>query len=402
MKQRRVHLERRAVPPGYEPAYPAELSPEQYRTLILASTQLRARRLALAAGALACCSASAQESAPASREEQVLALVRELHAGGLVSWYTNTSFRREGAAVVPDIPISFGNSHNGVFDAGRARELGRRLFEIYGLSPSADVRFDIGDGAVLDAFDAARNIGFELSGRKPSSNRMFATPEAEPPDEALDEAERLELAHQGIRVLAADLARYPLMDGDQFTPMLAWLAGLAAFLNELTDGPELDLSALLFARAQRFPLPDGAGLALPLGVSARAGRGHLGFLVERPATLRLEFGGDGAPPPLAGRKLRHVQATAEPLDRPLSTAGAPTVLHLVEIYDALGHERARGESPLRLRLLQADLEVESEDATLFAPSAFDAARPFALELRLAPGSHQFWNDYLLVGVPAER
>ena len=88
------------------------------------------------------------------------------------------------------------------------------------------------------------------------------------------------------------------------------------------------------------------------------------------------------------------------LEEALAGAGAPTVLQLVDVHDPLGHQLPKGAPPLRLRLLQGELELAAEDMVLFAPSAFDAARPFALELSLAPGSHLFWSDHLLVGVPA--
>ena len=127
----------------YRPRFPAELTPEEYAELIAPESGTRMLAAAAAASLALGVTLPAQEGP--ERERQFLALLESLEPDRSLAWYAATTFVRtenafESPIVLPRIPISFGNSHNGVFDAERARKLAREVFEIYGLHPAPDYK----------------------------------------------------------------------------------------------------------------------------------------------------------------------------------------------------------------------------------------------------------------------
>ncbi len=409
MKRTKIRLALHAAPRDYEPGYPARLAPDRYRALIAPQTQLRLHAAVVAAGLAIGAPQGADDEGKAAieLERQVLDLVRTIHAEGAY-WYDKSQFPRrddEQSGYGVSIPISFGNSHMGIFDAGRARKLAHRVFGMYGIELAVDYAIaDVECQAMLDGYDAKRKVGFELRGWVKARQDMFDSAQDEPPEAGLDEAELRALQSRGVRLHVADANDYPLMDGDQFTPQLAHLASVVDFLNTVTDGPDLDLSALLFQRGMEFSLRSPAS-ALPDGSKyVHNESGWAEASLAKPTTLRFEFAAPGGPRPRTRSHLRY-RNQQEPtvLESPLSTLGAPTVIAVDRHWSG---ERGSEETPSVLRVVQkrADLSeeirVETTTSAVFLPSAFDAAQPFSVELDLGAGQYRI-ASHALVGAPRE-
>lgn len=384
----------------YEPGYPAGLTAEQFAALLASDRQRRLLTAAAAAGLTIGTLAAQDGTDAADRERKVLEVLTRAVTGdstGSSFWYPRTTFERTknecgSTVVVPRIPIMFGNSRNGVFDAERARQLARGMFEAYGLRPAADV--DIGDGdtgAELDGFDRHRRVGFELNGRPDGEPGMAGGVAAEAPSDELSKDEHAKLAADGIEIHLVDLANYPLMDGDQVTPTVAYLAGIVAFLNEVTDGPDIDLDAVLLRRSQRFPM---SPIDAPAGVEVRHDERQVTLTVEKAISV-----------PIAIDPAKSVQVAAEgsrrfdrwdDAERPLPTVGRPTVIRLA-------HRPGSAGTPApRVRIVQAatKLDVVITAPVGFLPSGFDATRPFMLILQLEPGVHVI-DTHVQVGVAGD-
>jgi hypothetical protein len=389
---KRPRIER--VPPGYAPRYPTQLTGEEYRELIAADASGRAVAAAVAAGLLCPGTAVAQGG---DREAAFVDLLNKGlgQTAAHSNWFEQTTFSRERNAydspvVVPRIPIAFGNSHNGVFDAGRAKQLALQLFAVYGLKAVADqVVREEGVEAKLDGYDRERKVGFKLRGAMPEPNQMFAAAKAEPAATDLDVDEHKLLAARGTRVHVADLAQYPLMDGDQFTPTIAWLAGIVDFLNAVTDGPDLSLEAILLDRRQHFPLPK---LELPPEVKGESSEQGSTLEAQGRALVVLRID------PQKGAQVRKAPGKARAADewqaveRPLPTAGRLSMLRIACIAQSEGARAG-------MRIDQAGspvLQVDAAGPTAFLPAGFDATRPFTITLQLEKG--RYWiGPNVLVG-----
>lgn len=367
-----------------------------------------ARAIFLALSVFLGLGAKAQDAPAFGREERIVDLLRRAarpEGWETGHWYARSTFERLAGgpdhAIVARIPIRCGNSRMGVFDASRARQLAREVFVIYGLAPRVDEELSSAHGrAVLDGYDVERRVGFELRGIGARTRDPLATAEIEAPELALDDSELRALEAQGARIHVADVENYPLMDGDQLTPTLAYLAGIVAFLDEVTDGEDVNLSAILLQGAQRFPLHVVAS-ELPPGVTATRNGSLTELVVRERATLHFELGGEHGAQPLHGREMRTHHDPAVPLARPLPTRGAPSVLLLNGSHGIGPFALEEGESQVTMRLLQttAGIDVHAPGTILFASSAFDATSPFVVELELAPGTHALRNPHVIVGVP---
>ncbi len=420
MKRRKVRLTVDPIPASYRPAYPSRLEPAELQRLIAPRLRARLHRAALSAtlafGGSACLAREAPAigqskplAAPEDLEARVLAIIRELRGEqGWAAWYDGSSFAPQPAgeegelpfpAVVARTQIFFGNSSSGVFDMARARRAAADLFAAYGLAPAKDVRLR-GEGyeATIDGLDASRGLGYELRGGVPGEELrdVFGGPplKAETEDAYLDFGEARALRAAGQRIHVADYQAH--YDGDQFTPILAYLAGLVDFLNAHTEGPDLDLSAILWQRKQRLYVPmDAEGLDPNEHYPWWESR-----TISEPETLVLRFNGADRGPiarlvGVSGREERWALK-----DEPLSTAGAPTA---VSHYIHPEYAPEPPAPPLR-RLVQpreggGEIRVETRAQHMFLPSTFDAARPFRIELELQPGRWQI-GSYLLVGAPS--
>jgi hypothetical protein len=56
---------------------------------------------------------------------------------------------------------------------------------------------------------------------------------------------------KGWRLHVADIGDFPCLDSDQFTPTLAFLVGVVEFLNEVTEGEDVDWTHRAELRARR-------------------------------------------------------------------------------------------------------------------------------------------------------
>ncbi len=382
---RKPRIEKRQVPSDYAPRYPRDLSADEYRQFLERDTKGRLLRTAAAAGVLSGGLVAQDKDAP-SREEQVLAVLRAIGGHERSSWFERTDFAMtknayDSPVVVPRVPISFGNSHNGVFDAGRARHLARQMFRAYGLEtkPGFALRAD-GVEARLDGFDPKAKVGFKLRGKMPADNKMFAMPGPESATTDLSEVEAKILRQSGHEIHVADLSHYAVMDGDQFTGTVAYLAGIVAFLNGATDGPDISLDAVLMRGRQRIATP--AKIELPKGVRARDFHGAIHLEVDRDVTIPIHFE-RGLAVEIGARGERGVTHWRKS-ERRAPTAGTPSMVEfLVGIRDGTMRK-------MRRRLVQKGeppVHVETNASRIFTPSWFDASKPFTILVELSPGPY---------------
>jgi len=421
MKLRKIKLDHVAVPSVYAPGYPRTLSAEEFEALIAPRNRARARGIVNAACATLALSASnaawAQRTVVATgtdqleREERVVKLLQryaEVQPGD--SWFWNSTMTRApeseeiaGPVYLPRIPISFGNSMSGLFDAGAARKLAGEIFRAYGVELETGVALDEPSvHARLDGADRSRKIGFKLRGAG-SNEQMFAQAIPEPANTDLEAAERAALAKAGWKLHVVGMDQYELMDGDQLTPTLAYLAGVIEFLNSVTDGPDLDLRSVLMGELLHFPVPKLE--ALGLGNSARklesGPYSSVTFLLERSQTITLRFNAPGAPAPTVearGSRRFAAESPATEEEKLPSTTGrisaiqTPFSMHRLQVDQATGKPLPTPE-PMRVKLTQAraagaePLAIDARSDLVFVPSSFDAARPFEVEVTLAPGTY---------------
>ncbi len=376
------------VPVGYDPRYPAELDRVSYERLIAPDQQRRIAAAAAAAAALALAGTTAAqgEGKPArNRAEAVLAILNTV-AAQQSTWLDNARFVRQkdqqgNTVIVPHIPISFGNSHNGVFDAGRARKLARELFVAYGLKPEVGWKATAeGVEATLDVYDAALQVGTKLRGNTPKDQGMLGTAETEAPATGLDDEEHGKLIKRGLRVHCADLDAYPLMDGDQVTPTLAYLAGIVAFLDEVTQGPPIGIEGVLVNERLQLSMPKPTSkdaLSIDGRVLTAARQTELVFDVD-PAAGYEQF---VAGPHPRGGEWRKVAKAPRAGNLVLLKFG-PGALTVVQ----------DGEPPLK---------VVARAGQAFLPARFDPGRAFQLRVTVEKGQYYLPSALLLLGAKVD-
>src|SRR5262249_3449251 len=131
------------------------------------------------------------------------------------------------------------------FDTGRARRYALELFACYGVPLQANARL-ASPAVMLDGFNAQYALGFVL--REPV---MQGGSDADS-SHSLDEQHASELAAAGFFVQLSD--PQIIQEGNDFVPVLAYLATLVGFLSAHTDGPDVDLSPSLWRVQQRFEM----------------------------------------------------------------------------------------------------------------------------------------------------
>ncbi len=381
------------IPADYDPRYPRTLDPAEYEERIAPDQRQRLLAAAAAAASLACTPSGAPQTI-GKEADRVETVLRVLTSGGVGDshWFSGAAFQRRkdrqgNPTVLPFIPIMFGNSMSGLFDANRARALTRELFLAYGLAPFVDHRLEEGEvQATIDLYDPKRRVGVELRGSMPKQNGMFASPSAEPPAAALDDAEHARLAAGGSRVQCVDLASFEVMDGDGATATLAYLAGIVEFLNEVAGGPAIDLTAILSGEKGRITLPEPR---LDPGVRLAEARAPWGSTYEADAASAITYSIDPAPgyerttPQAHGYELGW--SAAEP-GRPGSS---PLLLQIHASPAAALTVEQDGARPLR---------VEAAGSLAFLPAHFDPSRPFRVTLRLEPGKSRVVPHLVLYGL----
>ena len=259
-----------------------------------------------------------------------------LQQGGSRVWFAASTYGSKAdpgggkhRVFVPQIPISFGNSYSGVFDAGEARLQARKLFEAYGVTLAADAVVAPAEGkATLDGLDRERKIGFKIRGGPLARGGFVGAMEAqkEPPETGLSDDELGALAKDGFRIHVADLNDYPVMDRDSSPSRFAYLASVIDFLNGVTDGPDVDVTAIMVGWQERIAIPE-QDVGAPEGAVKQTSEGKRFVTVPRNGKIVLEVthrqvaGSPAIREGGRGSKWRIVE-------KPLSTAGSPTLLDL--------------------------------------------------------------------------
>jgi hypothetical protein len=342
--------------------------------------------------------AESSEVDAASREAEVLQVLHRAGSGSS-GWLKNATFEREVdrhgvPSVLPLIPVAFGNSYNGVFDVGRARQLAAELFTVYGLHPHAEPTIqERGVSARLDLWDPAARVGCKLRGRVYESSEDPAVPHRvsrfgivdEDPGRALDDAEQDRLAAAGCRIQVVDLESFPRMDGDQVTSTLAYLAGIVDFLNWATDGPDLDLSAVMEWHDHRVVLPIQEGTQSGCTIT----RQHVSYRIVAPQQAEISFVVDrNAAERSDETRLTRWHSPWKPATLPFQTAN-PVLLQVPGEFTGSMTVTSGGE-PRQI--------LETAGSLVFFPTGFDLRTPFTVSLRFEPGTHYLDGFVLLRGV----
>jgi len=273
----------------YLPGYPRSLSPEEIKLLLKPSLTRRFSSSTLLAGSMLLSAATGcaqntsvaagppagqvpgQPGKPATnmstlknpklaREVNLVTseiLDRRAGHGFDAFWsdYTSIIARRElepnPPVKYPRIPICYGNSYNGLFDIDTAKQATRRLFALYGIDLERGVTIE-GEGYEFEAdgYNREHGVGFKLLMPEGAFGLMGGQEfEAQDPDDKLDreEMQRLasEISARRIQFFVADAARFPLMDGDQSTPLACYMASVVDYLNWIHGDRHIDLSDVL-------------------------------------------------------------------------------------------------------------------------------------------------------------
>lgn len=358
-------------------------------------------------GVLALVACLAQGASP-TREERVLALLQEVACGGSFR-YADARFREieapmgAGPVLQDELMLFCGNADSGTFDDRLARRIGVECLRIYGFEAAVDVDVETGGGcASIDGLDRAKRVGFELTGL--GCRETFCEAKVEAPERALALEEAQALAEQGYRLHVAEVAGYRSAS-DDFTPTLAWVAGLVRFLNAVTEGEDVELGGLLFEREREWRVP----FAPTASVRAQTVNGRTELRVTAKLTLR--YSCDGAAtlvaPELGRGSFLWEESSEERLARqalPFPASGGAAAVLLLE-GAALGLEPGEDVPPpeftVRVRQWVAGVEQiqEAHALVLLLPSRFDLSRPFELELDLGPGRYVFGSACLGSAAP---
>jgi len=247
-------LEVRPVPAGYRPGYPRFVEVTDWERLLRPSGSLLFGGL-LGAALLVPERAGAQDAPPppvgpplASSNARAAAIANraldEVRKSGFRYQRSETGEEEvvKGSPKVtfPKIRISYGNSYVGVFDLARAKQVTVELFAAYGVRLEERHLFKK-DGVEFEAdgYDPKRKIGFELLGsdRPPGGLSEKVPPRESDPAKLLDDAETAKLKEQVAAkqesLFLAPVEKYPNMDGDQYTPLRAYLKSALDYLDWL-------------------------------------------------------------------------------------------------------------------------------------------------------------------------
>lgn len=365
MMRKRVTIAVEAVPSDYDPGYPEHLSKSDYDALVLRPLRRRLLGIAAAAG-LGLGGASSASGQDPGREQAVLGVVDGLlRSHAKRTWLPRATAVRtcpqglpdDVTVVVPAIPIMFGNSFVGLFDADAARRRARRLFEAYGYDMRSPVPLERGGEttAVIDGLDEKRRVGFEIrEGLRTQLTGWARTAKGEDAAAFVDREDYDEMVRRGWKMHVTDRSSYPIMDHDAVTPALAHLISVVDFLNGVTDGPDVDLMALMNGWDQRL---EATGVKTTHHPEKRTRHVVLAFNGGEPSAAMI-----------------HSSDAWHVLDQPMSTAGRVTELHL----DEKRHE----SFTVVQRAVEPPLEVAGRGSRVLLPSRFDAARPFEIRIDL--------------------
>jgi hypothetical protein len=320
---------------------------------------------------------TARAVAPADVSDRVLQVIRELQSEGSDVWYPSAVFEKRSLQGMPARLIGYvprdcvvvQRTEVPFFDLARARRHAITLFACYGVTLSSDV--ELKSGARLDGFDPESGLGFLLREVQPDVSWVS------------------ELAARGVHVQVSVPQR---SDGDELIPVLAYLAALVEFLNEHTDGPDVDLTPALWSERQRFHVGASVPRDRDCLVRFAAPTAGIRTVVIPVDPDRCEVETIFA---YQGRRALHKWL---PIARPYSTSGKISIL----APRTMQVQRSGKILPWGLVQELADggeLRIESQGFVIFTPPSFDAARPFHLEIDLEPGSECAMSEDLWVGGP---
>ncbi|MFO1030866.1 MAG: hypothetical protein U1F60_07300 [Planctomycetota bacterium] len=249
------------------------------------------------------------------------------------------------------------------------------LFRAYGLTPRPEVRL-VGDrlDVRVDGYDPVRRLGWKVVGLSSID---------------LDEEDELDRLTCATTVFVAT----PPAEPDD---NMALLLEAIEWLDTQTDGIDVHHEALAWLRLQSatLPLPPGAA-----GVQGPDERGVVRFHLEAASTWNIDSRNLEWHERLGpfARQQDVLATPSTPLQAPQSTAGHPTIVQLelrvVKAAPLVGTVR-QAINPSGV----ADA-TRGKRATFVLPSTFDAASPFTIEVRLAPGQYEL-RPWLHVGLPA--
>jgi hypothetical protein len=247
----------RPVASTYDPGYPRFTEICDWSSLLEPGRTSLLRPAALFAGLLGSClfvadgrAADAPEAKPkpplqssnARADSIANAALAEVRSTG--HWFARSGADMvqvvpgQPAITVPVIRVSFGNSYVGIFDVARAQKATIEMFAAYGvkLVPKHHFQRD-GIEFEADGYDPVSKVGFEILGvdDPDPSARTKAAPR--PAGEVLDAGETSILKDHVVAgsesFFLAEASSYPNMDGDQYTPLRAYLKSALDYLDWL-------------------------------------------------------------------------------------------------------------------------------------------------------------------------
>lgn len=327
----------RPVSSNYQPEYPRFLTQAEVADLLRPSLFHRFSRATLLTGAMitgaiaATFGAQAAEPGKSTRtdaklKERVDAVVAEV-LGPVTTdpkdpavvrnyWYKR-SFLAPASELAsnppvkyPRIPISYGNSYCGVFDATAARAATLKLFAAYGIELKADQTVRTGDYEfVADGYDERTKTGFKivmppggggrgLGGPAPAAPVPRVRPDGNPgfvgEEKDLDDAEQKALDADvkagKLKFFVVKAQGFPNMDGDQYTPLKYYMASVVDYLNYVHGDAQIDPKTVLGeTMGDKDPRIAQRVEAAVARVKERQAAGdHAGALVELGEILRVD------------------------------------------------------------------------------------------------------------------
>ena len=259
---------------------------------------------------------------------------------------------------LPRLPPHCGLTVYGGLDPTEATALLARLFAAYGYLARPGTRVEVAGGELaLDGYDTKAKVGFVVL--------PPALGEATAPVPEVDPTLLGWLGRDGRRILVLPLASFASAQEDSVSPLLA--AGLSGvdFLNEVTPGEDVDVHGIASADLAELPLPALRAADVPSASTFQFDSGNAFFVARKEGTLELAFPAFGA-----------------------GTSGAQGVGLLILPWYArtVGGGALPATDLPRFALHQGAMHLRSRRPIFVLPPAFDAAKPFRLEVAYPAGT----------------
>jgi hypothetical protein len=190
--------------------------------------------------------------------------------------------------------------------------------------------------------------------------------------------------------IAFDEKKFPIMDGDTYTPLSTVAVDVVERLNATHDGEDVDLSLLASSWMDVWPLPPAKSVAGR--VEPSVARGICEFKVETILHFSCRPDATGAG---AAQRERFGKEKVEGPVR--STKGRVALL----LFPAYANGTSDGMPTLSIQVGQGgELITPSPVAAtmIWLPSTFDAGKPFEIEATFSPGAWT-WGQQVHVTAP---